>query len=183
MTFIFLVAYDFLFAVYSNLTYLTLIFYLSSFFFIVPVGGLCCKPKYWANLIHHFIFLFFLYFFYHSSCRKDHFTVLNLTFGTQDFTDPGLLKIQRTLNGLSLWFCIIELFYIGMPVVLTDGRPIGQTYGHVISKISRIDRLPHFIRYGVTLSRVSRARSFLISWFPLWNPLPIIFLHYLFIGN
>ena len=57
---------------------------------MAPVEGLCCKPKYRADIIYHFIFNFFLYFFYHSSCRKDQFTVLSLKFGTQDFTDPGL---------------------------------------------------------------------------------------------
>ena len=31
------------------------------------------------------------------------FTVLILKFGIEDFTDPGLLKIQLTLAGLSLW--------------------------------------------------------------------------------
>ena len=41
------------------------------FSFRAPVEGLCCKPKYLANFIHHFIFVLFLYFFYHSSCRKD----------------------------------------------------------------------------------------------------------------
>ena len=76
------------------------------FSFLAPVEGLCCEPKYRANIIHHFIFVFFLYFFNHSSCRKDQFTVLSLKFGTQDFTDPGLLKIRRTLTGLWLWFCI-----------------------------------------------------------------------------
>ena len=48
-------------------------------------------------MIHHFIFIFicvfFIYFFYHSSCRKEQFTDLILKFGTQDFTNPGLLKI------------------------------------------------------------------------------------------
>ena len=53
--------------------------------------------------IHHFIFVFFLHFFYNSSCRKDQFTVLSLKFGSQDFTDPGLLNIRRIL---SLWFCL-----------------------------------------------------------------------------
>ena len=50
------------------------------FSFVAPIEGLCCKPKYRANIIHHFIFVFFLYFFYHSSCRKDQFTVLSLKF-------------------------------------------------------------------------------------------------------
>ena len=39
-----------------------------------------------------------------SSYRKDQFTGLSLKFGTQDFTYPRLLKIRRTLTGLSLWF-------------------------------------------------------------------------------
>ena len=30
---------------------------------------------------------------------------------------------------------LIELFYIGMPVVRTDGRAGGRTYGHVSTKI------------------------------------------------
>ena len=30
----------------------------------------------------------------------------NFKIGTQDFTDPGLLKIRLTLTGLSLWFCL-----------------------------------------------------------------------------
>ena len=50
-----------------------------------------------------------------------------------------------------------------MPVVLTDGRPVGQTYGYVITKISRIDRLPHFLRCGVALSHVSRAQGASLS--------------------
>ena len=76
------------------------------FSFIAPVGGLCCKLKYRAdNSPLYFCFLF-LYFFYHSSCRKDQFTVFSLKFGFQDFTDPALVNIRRTLPGLSLWFCL-----------------------------------------------------------------------------
>ena len=33
------------------------------------------------NIFHHFIFVFFISFSYHSSCRKDHFTVLSIKFG------------------------------------------------------------------------------------------------------
>ena len=47
-----------------------------------PVESLGCKPKYRANIIHHFIFVFFVLFFcffsYHSFCRKDQFTVFIL---------------------------------------------------------------------------------------------------------
>ena len=36
---------------------------------------------------------------------------------------------------------LIELFYIGMPVVRTDGR----AYGHVITKFSRMGRLLYLL--------------------------------------
>ena len=58
-----------------------------------------------------YFFVFFLSFFYHSSFRKDHFTVLSLKFGTQDFTDPSLLYIRRTPTGLSLWFRLNKCFW------------------------------------------------------------------------
>ena len=44
--------------------------------------SVCIKLQLYYNIIHHFIFVFFLYFFYHSSCRKDQFTVLSLKFGS-----------------------------------------------------------------------------------------------------
>ena len=57
------------------------------------------------------------------------------------------------------WSChtcmLIELFYIGMPVVRTDGRAGGQVYGHVTTKISRMHRLPNFFTHGAPL----RARE------------------------
>ena len=36
---------------------------------------------------------------------------------------------------------------------------IGHTYGHVITKISRMGSLPHFLRYGATLMRPSWAQG------------------------
>ena len=56
-------------------------------------------------IIHHLIFVFFLYFFYHSSCRKDQFTVSNLKFGTQDFTDPRSTKDPADPQ----WFVVVVL--------------------------------------------------------------------------
>ena len=44
--------------------------------------SVCIKLQLYYNIIHHFIFVFFIYFFYHSSCRKDQFTVLSLKFGS-----------------------------------------------------------------------------------------------------
>ena len=71
---------------------------------------MCCKPKYRANIIHHFIFVFFRYFFYHSSCRKGQIIVLSLKFGFQDFTDPGLLrKILRSLTGCRCGFAFTSV--------------------------------------------------------------------------
>ena len=39
-----------------NLTFELIILYLYSFFvlFYPPVESLCCRPKYWANIIHRF---------------------------------------------------------------------------------------------------------------------------------
>ena len=39
-------------------------------------------------------------------------------------------------------------------MVRTDGR----AYGHVITKFSRMGRLPHFLRYGAPSTRALRAR-------------------------
>ena len=55
-------------------------------------------------------------------------------------------------------FLLIELFYIGMPVVPTDGRAGGRSvYGHVISKFSRMGRLSHFLSYGAPPRAAPRA--------------------------
>ena len=46
-----------------------------------------------------------------------------------------------------------------MPVVRTDGRAGGRSvYGHVITKFSRMGRLPHFLTHGAPL-RALRARE------------------------
>ena len=43
---------------------------------------------------------------------------------------------------------------IGTPVVRTDGR----AYGHMITKFSRMGRLPHFLSYGAPSTSARRAR-------------------------
>ena len=43
---------------------------------------------------------------------------------------------------------------IGFPVVRTDAR----AYGHVITKFSRMGRLPHYLSYGAPSKRALRAR-------------------------
>ena len=51
-----------------------------------------------------------------------------------------------------------------MPVVLTyGGWAGGRAYVHMITKISRMGRLPHFLRYGATLTREALECSSAIS--------------------
>ena len=93
---------------YSNLVYVTFLFYLYSLFFYSP------RWRFVLQTTLFFVLLFYL--FYLSSCRKDQFTVLSLKFGTQDFTDRGGLKFRWTRTGLSLWFCPHKWFcYITNP--------------------------------------------------------------------
>ena len=48
-----------------------------------------------------------------------------------------------------------------MPVVLTyGGWAGGRAYVHMITKISRMGRLPHFLRYGATLARAYNIRGY-----------------------
>ena len=53
-------------------------------------------------------------------------------------------------------YLLIELFYIGMPVVRTDGLSV---YGHVITKFSRMGRLLYFLTHGAPLVRFERESS------------------------
>ena len=51
---------------------------------------------------------------------------------------------------------LIELFYIGMPVTRTDGR----TYGHLITKFSRMGLGYHiFLPMGLRCARIARESS------------------------
>ena len=46
-------------------------------------------------------------------------------------------------------YLLIELFYVGVPVVRTDDRSLVRlVYGHVITKFSQMGRLRHFLSYG-----------------------------------
>ena len=64
------------------------------------------------------------------------------------------MSIIKLNTGLGLPHQLESLiFQIGFPVVRTDGR----TYGHVITKISRIDRLPIFFSMRLR-SRALRER-------------------------
>ena len=54
-------------------------------------------------------------------------------------------------------------FNIGFPVVRTDERSVGRTYGYMITKIYQMGKLAHFLRNGATFACASRARSSPIS--------------------
>ena len=58
--------------------------------------------------------------------------------------------------GWLLGYLLIELFYIGMPVVRTVARSLAlSVYRHVITKFSRMGRLPHFLSYGAPRAELS----------------------------
>ena len=86
-----------------------------------------------------------------NSVEKD--TTLLLFFLSKS---PGGHTISRQNNPELpvVSYLLIELFHIGMPVVRRDGR----AYGHVITKIYRMGRLPNFLTHGATL-RAPRARG------------------------
>ena len=56
-------------------------------------------------------------------------------------------------------------FHICFPVVRTDGR----ADGHVITKISRMDRLPNFRRHGAPLARAKPATILVLDLCPFLN--------------
>ena len=62
------------------------------------------------------------------------------------------MRFPAKITSSCIWlpYLFIELFYIGIPVVRTDGRTGGRAFRQVITKISRIGRLPHFLRHGAT---------------------------------
>ena len=60
-------------------------------------------------------------------------------------------------------YLLIELFYIGVPVVQTDGRSGSRMYGHVTTKISRMHRLPNFLTHGASPRKLRARESSAIS--------------------
>ena len=63
------------------------------------------------------------------------------------------MRFPAKITSSCIWVAIpVELFYIGMPVVRTDGLLGGRAvYGHVITKFSQMDRLLHFLTHGAPL--------------------------------
>ena len=67
-------------------------------------------------------------------------------------------------------YLLIELFYIGIPVVRTDSRAGGRSggrpvYGHVITNFSRMGSLPHFLTHGAP----RHTRELRYNWPIVWK--------------
>ena len=78
------------------------------------------------------------------------------------------ISCQNNLE-LHLPYLLIELFYIGIPVVRTDGRSGSlSVYGQVITKFSRMGRLLHFLYPWCSAGKL-RARAPLL----VYSRLPI----------
>ena len=94
-----------------------------------------------------------------NNVEKD--TTLLLFFLSKSPSDHAISFQIKPWVAFGLPYLLIELFYIGMPVVRTDrragGRTIGRSvYGHVITKFSRMGH--NFFTYGAPL-RAHRARD------------------------
>ena len=71
------------------------------------------------------------------------------------------MRLPVKITSTCIWVVkpVVELFYIGMPVVRTNGRAGGRSvYDHVITKFSRMGSLSHFLTHGAPLRSI-RARE------------------------
>ena len=75
------------------------------------------------------------------------------------------MRFPAKITSSCIWVAIpVELFYIGMPVVRTDGLLGGRAvYGHVITKFSQMGRLLHFLTHGAPMARFVRESSAMIG--------------------
>ena len=93
-----------------------------------------------------------------SITRSSSFSVIHVSVNMKNnAVRPCDFLPNKTWVAFGLPYLLIELFYIGMPVVRTEGRSSGRAggrsvYSHVITKFSRMGRLPHFLSYGTLLA-------------------------------
>ena len=59
---------------------------------------------------------------------------LKIVFFLSESLSSHAISRQKHLELPVISHLLIELFYIGMPVMQTDGRTVGRAYGHVITK-------------------------------------------------
>ena len=154
------------------------IFHCRSFSLSRPLAFLIFSPPLWISM----------FFFLRNSSplfsitRSSSFFVIHVSVNIKNNPEKDttllLFFLSKSLGGLVISFQIktwvafglpyrlIELFYIFMPVVRTEGRALARSvYGHVITKFSRMVRLPHFLSYGAPSTRGAsrRARSSAIN--------------------
>ena len=145
------------------------IFHCRSFSLCWPLAFLTFSPPLWISM----------FFFLQNSSplfsitRSSSFSVIHVSVNIKNNAEKDttllLFFLSKSPGGhvisfqikpwvaFGLPYLLIELFYIGMPVVRTDGR----AYGHVITKFSRMGRLPHFLSYGPLYDDVT---SVSIAW-------------------
>ena len=126
-----------------------------------PLAFLIFSPPLW---ISRFLFLWNLSPLF-SITRSSSFSVLHVSVNIKNNAEkdttlllfflpksPGghVISFQiKPCVAFGLPYLLIELFYIGMPVVQTDDRSLVRlVYGHVITKFSHMGRLRHFHSYG-----------------------------------
>ena len=129
-------------------------FSLRSFSPCWPLAFLIFSPPLWISM----------FFFLRNSSplfsitRSSSFSVIHVSVNMKNnAVRPCDFLPNKTWVAFGLPYLLIELFYIGMPVVRTEGRSSGRAggrsvYSHVITKFSRMGRLPHFLSYGALLA-------------------------------
>ena len=139
MTFIYLVAYHFLFATYSNLAYVTFIFYLYSLFFYSPRWSFVLQTETLGKYNALFYFCFLSLFFYDSCCRQDQFTVLSFTIWKKKLA--GMIRRGKK-------FCLDTGFYLNdcLDQIMVLGA---ISYSKTISSFEHCSR--KFLLHGGTL--------------------------------
>ena len=161
------------------------IFHCRSFSPCRPLGFLIFSPPLWISMFFFQRNSSFLF----SITRSSSFSVIPVSANKKNNAEkdttlllfflsktPGSHVISFQIKpwvAFGLPYLLIELFCIGMPVVRTDGRSLARSvYGHVITKFSRMGRLPHFLSYGAPPTRCAkwgRAWSSAINFANLLN--------------
>ena len=140
-----------------------------------------CKPLTFL-IVSQPLWIFMFFFLQNSSLlfsitRSSSFSVIHVSVNIKNKVEKDttllLFFLSKSPGGhaisfrikpyvaFGLTYTLIQLFYIGMPVVRTDGRAGGRAvYGHVITKFSRMGSLPHFFTHGAPL-RALRTRELL----------------------
>ena len=136
------------------------IFHCRSFSPFWPLAFLIFSPLLWISMFFFLRNSSPLFSITRSSSFSVIFVSINIKNNAEKETTSLLFFLSKSPGGHVIFFQIkpwvafglpyllTELFYIGIPVVRTDGPSV---YGHVITKFSRMGRLPHFFSYGAPL--------------------------------